>query len=153
MDANVNLNDYAEFVDSVTSKESKQFSDFSKRIAELEAGPHVYFTNLVEEQVLVNDSVNIPRMLTAAIGLASEAGEFAEIVKKIIFQGKPCDADTEWHMKRELGDVIWYWVQGCMALNIDPNEVIKMNIDKLAKRYPGGKFDSWFSENRKDGDL
>jgi len=141
MDANVNLNDYAEFVDSVTSKESKQYSDFVNRLASLEAGPHV------------DDSVNIPRMITAAIGLSSESGEFAEIVKKIIFQGKPCDSDTEWHMKRELGDIIWYWVQGCMALNIDPNEVIKMNIDKLAKRYPGGKFDSWFSENRKDGDL
>ena len=141
MDANVNLKEYAEFVDSVTSNESKQYSDFVQRVAELESGPHL------------QENVNIPRMLTAAIGLSSEAGEFAEIVKKIIFQGKPCDADTEWHMKRELGDILWYWVQGCMALNVDPNEVMKMNIDKLAKRYPGGKFDSWFSENRKQGDL
>ena len=141
MDAKIDLNEYAEFVDSVTSKESKQYSDFTSKLASLEAGPHM------------EDNVNIPRMLTAAIGLSSEAGEFAEIVKKIIFQGKPCDADTEWHMKRELGDILWYWVQGCMALNVDPNEVMKMNVDKLGKRYPGGKFDSWFSENRKQGDL
>ena len=141
MDANVDLNEYAEFVDSVTSKESKQYSDFAKNIAALEAGPHKY------------NNVNIPRMLTAAIGLSSESGEFAEIVKKIMFQGKPCDTDTIWHMKRELGDILWYWVQGCMALDVDPNEVMRMNIDKLAKRYPGGKFDSWFSENRKQGDL
>ena len=48
---------------------------------------------------------------------------------------------------------MWYWRQGCMALNIDPNEVIQMNIDKLKARYPGGDFDAYYSENRKEGDL
>ena len=77
----------------------------------------------------------------------------AKNLYKILFQEKPCDNESEYHMKRELGDILWYWVQGCMALNVDPEEVMKMNIEKLKSRYPGGKFDGWFSENRKDGDL
>ena len=138
----IKLSEYAEFVDSVTSKPSKQYTDLLHRLAELEtSGAHM------------TDNVNFARLLTAAIGLASEGGEFAEIVKKILFQEKPCDNESEYHMKRELGDILWYWVQGCMALNVDPEEVMKMNIEKLKSRYPGGKFDGWFSENRKDGDL
>jgi len=92
-------------------------------------------------------------MLTAAIGLASETGEFSEIVKKCLFQGKPMNEETIFHMKRELGDIMWYWIQGCRALNADPNEIISMNVDKLKARYPGGEFDAWYSENRKEGDL
>ena len=95
----------------------------------------------------------MPRLLTAAFGLGAEAGEFTEIVKKIVLQGKPLDKDNIFHMQRELGDVIWYWMQGCMALNIDPNEVIQMNIDKLKSRYPGGNFFAHYSENRKEGDI
>lgn len=138
----IKLSEYAEFVDSVTSNPSKQYTALLQRLAQLEmSGGHI------------DDNVNFARLLTAAIGLASEGGEFAEIVKKILFQEKPCNNESEYHMKRELGDILWYWVQGCMALNIDPEEVMKMNIDKLKSRYPGGKFDGWFSENRKDGDL
>ena len=138
----IKLSEYAEFVDSVTSNPSKQYTALLHRLAELEmSGGHM------------EDNVNFARLLTSAIGLASEGGEFAEIVKKILFQEKPCDDEAEYHMKRELGDVLWYWVQGCMALNVDPEEVMKMNIEKLKSRYPGGKFDGWFSENRKDGDL
>ena len=104
--------------------------------------------------ILVNQrDAEMPRLLTAALGLGAESGEFTEIVKKIILQGKPLDKDNIYHMQRELGDVLWYWMQGCMALNIDPNEVIQMNIDKLKARYPGGDFDAHYSENRKDGDL
>ena len=95
----------------------------------------------------------MPRLLTASMGLGAESGEFTEVVKKIMFQGKPLDADNVWHMQRELGDIMWYWMQGCMALDIDPNEVIQMNIDKLKARYPGGDFDAHYSENRKQGDL
>jgi NTP pyrophosphatase (non-canonical NTP hydrolase) len=131
----IDLNKYKEFVDAVTSDESKDNDAFAKNWHEL------------------NKEVNMPRLLTASCGLGAEAGEFTEIVKKCIFQGKPMSEDNIYHMQRELGDVMWYWMQGCMALNIDPNKVIQMNIDKLKARYPGGDFDAHYSENRKDGDI
>ena len=131
----IDLNKYKEFVDAVTSDESKDNDAFAKNWHEL------------------NKEVNMPRLLTASCGLGAEAGEFTEIVKKCIFQGKPMSEDNIYHMQRELGDVMWYWMQGCMALNIDPNKVIQMNIDKLKARYPGGDFDAHYSENRQDGDV
>jgi len=131
----IDLNKYAEFVDGVTSKESKHFNDLDNSMREL-----TKFTI-------------VPRLLTASIGLASETGEFSEIVKKCLFQGKPMNDETLFHMKRELGDIIWYWIQGCRALNLDPNDVIAENVNKLKARYPGGEFDAFYSENRKDGDL
>jgi NTP pyrophosphatase (non-canonical NTP hydrolase) len=85
--------------------------------------------------------------------MAAETGEFCEIPKKIFFQGKQFDEDTLFHMKRELGDVIWYWTNACNALGLDPNDVIAENVKKLEARYPGGKFDAHYSENRKDGDI
>ena len=97
--------------------------------------------------------VNIALLLTGAIGIASEGGEFSEIVKKCIFQGKPLDDETKFHIKRELGDIMWYWVNSCRALGIDPNEVVEENVNKLKSRYPGGEFDVHYSENRKEGDL
>ena len=134
---NIDLNKYQEFVDAVTSNESKSNNDFSNR-----------WNTLQNER-----TADMPRLLTACLGLSAEAGEFTEVIKKIVFQGKPLDEDNIWHMQRELGDVMWYWIQGCIALNIDPNEVIQMNIDKLKARYPGGDFDAHYSENRKEGDL
>jgi len=92
-------------------------------------------------------------MITAAKGLSAESGEYSEIVKKMIFQGKPLTADNIFHMKRELGDIIWYWVNACRALKLDPEDVILENMEKLRERYPGGEFDTFFSENRKDNDL
>jgi len=133
----IDLNKYKEFVDAVTSDESRQNGEFQTR-----------WTNLVNQR-----DAEMPRLLTACLGLSAEAGEFTEVVKKILFQGKPLDEDNIYHMQRELGDVLWYWMQGCMALNIDPNEVIQMNIDKLKARYPGGDFDAHYSENRQDGDV
>jgi NTP pyrophosphatase (non-canonical NTP hydrolase) len=87
------------------------------------------------------------------MGLAAEGGEFVEIPKKIIFQGKPVNEENIFHMKRELGDIIWYWINACRALNLDPNDVIAENVRKLESRYPGGSFDAYYSENRKQGDL
>jgi NTP pyrophosphatase (non-canonical NTP hydrolase) len=92
-------------------------------------------------------------LLTASIGLASECGEFSEITKKMAFQGKPYTEDTRFHMFRELGDIAWYWVNACRSLGFDPNEVLAENVRKLEARYPGGKFDAFYSENRKEGDL
>lgn len=129
------LDDYQKFVTSVTSIESKSLHNLEGRLMELD------------------NKVNISTLLTAGIGLSSEGGEFNEIIKKCIFQGKPLDDDTVFHLKRELGDIMWYWVNACTALDLDPNDVIKENVFKLESRYPGGEFDAYFSENRKEGDL
>jgi NTP pyrophosphatase (non-canonical NTP hydrolase) len=127
---------YAQFVDAVTSKESKDYSFLACRLLELEG-------------------VGFPteRLLTAAVGMSAEAGEFTEIVKKIVFQGKPVNEENRFHMKRELGDIMWYVMQACMGLGTDLDEIIEMNIDKLKARYPGGEFDAHYSENRQEGDV
>jgi NTP pyrophosphatase (non-canonical NTP hydrolase) len=135
----IDLNKYTKFVDAVTSKESNNYDYLHKRIEELRNQTEPTF--------------NPALLLTAAIGLAAEGGEFAEIPKKIFFQGKPFNEDARFHMKRELGDIMWYWVNACRALDLDPNDVIQENVNKLESRYPGGKFDAHYSENRKDGDL
>ena len=134
---NVDLNKYKDFVEEVTSLESNKTMVLKHTMEELE-----------EES-----GVNIALLLTGAIGMASEGGEFAEIVKKCVFQGKPLDAETRFHAKRELGDILWYWINSCRALDLDPNEVVEENVNKLKKRYPGGEFDVHYSENRKEGDL
>ena len=137
MSENIDLNKYQEFVQAVTSEESNSTTAMTDRI----------------EQLSNESDVNLSLLMTAAVGLAAETGEFAELPKKIIFQGKDLNEDAIFHMKRELGDVMWYWVNACRALNINPNDVILENINKLKSRYPGGEFDAFYSENRKDGDL
>jgi NTP pyrophosphatase (non-canonical NTP hydrolase) len=139
MTNHIDLNKYTKFVDAVTSKESNNYDYLHKRIEELRNQTEPTF--------------NPSLLLTAAIGMAAEGGEFAEIPKKMFFQGKPFNEESRFHMKRELGDIMWYWIQACRALNYDPNEVIAENVKKLEARYPGGSFDAHYSENRKDGDL
>ncbi len=134
---NVDLNKYKDFVEKVTSLQSNETGGLTSQLEKLEK----------------DSGVNMALLLTGAIGMASEGGEFAEIVKKCIFQGKPLDADTVFHAKRELGDIAWYWINSCRALGLDPNDVLDENVNKLKSRYPGGEFDVHFSENRKDGDL
>ena len=134
---NVDTEKYLEFVDGVTSDPSKDVAQLLRRISELET---------------VGDA-DVPHLLTAALGLTAEAGEFTEIVKKIILQGKPYNEDNVFHMKRELGDICWYIAQACMALDTTFDEIIEMNVEKLKARYPGGEFDVHYSENRKAGDL
>ena len=102
---------------------------------------------------LDRQGINIERLLTGAVGLSAEGGELMEIVKKLIFQGKPVNEETIFHLKRELGDVMWYVMQVLMALNVELEEIIEMNVEKLVKRYPGGEFDPYYSENRQAGDL
>ena len=99
-----------------------------------------------------NSDIKTPRLLTAALGLGSETGEFVEIVKKMFLQGKPPSEDNVFHMKRELGDIMWYWITACASLGLDPYEVISENQEKLAARY-GEKFEVVRSEIRKKGDL
>ena len=132
----IDLNKYKQFVEGVTSSESNESAPMIQRLVDLE-----------------KQGINMSLLLTGGIGIASEGGEFAEIVKKCIFQGKPLDADTQFHIKRELGDIMWYWTNSCRALGLDPNEVIEENVNKLKARYPGGSFDVHYSENRKQGDL
>ena len=133
----IDLNKYSQFVEAVTSRESNDVAALTNRMT------------VLSEQ----GNVNVSLLLTSAIGLGSEGGEYQEIVKKILFQGKPLDSDNVFHMKRELGDIIWYWINACRALNLDPNEVIGENVKKLESRYPGGSFDAHYSENRQVGDL
>lgn len=137
MSNQIDLNKYTKFVNAVTSRESNSCDDLIRRINELRN----------------TTNVNISLLMTAGIGLASEGGEFNEIVKKILFQGKPLNEENIFHMKRELGDIIWYWTNACRSIGLDPNEVIAENVNKLESRYPGGKFDAYYSENRKEGDL
>ena len=127
---------YAEFVNAVTSKQSKEHEAFVYRIQELEG-----------------QGFPSERLLTASVGMCAEAGEFTEVVKKIVFQGKPVNEDNLFHLKRELGDIMWYVMQACRGLDTDLNEIIEMNVEKLASRYPDGAFDVHFSENRKEGDV
>ena len=141
--SNIDLNKYKDFVQAVTSEASNDFPAFVNRITELR----------VDSALEGKGEINIPLLLTACMGLAAEGGEFIEVPKKIIFQGKPLTDENIFHMKRELGDVIWYWINACRALNLDPNEVIDENVRKLESRYPGGSFDAHYSENRKAGDL
>jgi len=132
----IDLNKYQDFVEVVTSAESNNSKDMKAAVDRLgESG------------------VNVSLLLTGAVGMSAEGGEFMEIVKKCIFQGKPLNEETQFHAKRELGDIMWYWINSCRALNIDPNEVIAENVRKLEARYPGGSFDAYYSENRQDGDL
>ena len=138
MTEKIDLNKYQEFVQAVTSRESNNYDYLHRRIEELR-----------DTALGINPSL----LLTAGIGLASEGGEFNEIVKKMFFQGKPLNEENVFHMKRELGDIIWYWINACRALDLDPNDVIAENVKKLESRYPGGSFDVHHSENRKEGDL
>ena len=128
---------YFEFVRATTSPESLDYAALLTRMNVLE---------------LENDC-NVPQLMTAAFGLSAEAGEFTEVVKKIILQGKPYNEENVFHMKRELGDICWYLAQACMALYNDFDEILKMNVEKLAARYPDGGFDVYLSENRQEGDL
>ena len=147
---NIDLNKYKDFVQAVTSQTSNDLTTFMDTVDRLDAN---YELNADTGQMEQGPDVNIPLLITACFGLAAEGGEFIEVPKKIIFQGKVLSHDNVFHMKRELGDIMWYWINACRALNLDPNEVIAENIRKLESRYPGGKFDAFYSENRKDGDL
>ena len=136
MEKQVDFDKYSKFVDAVTSDESKDFLALSDRLVELD-----------------KKGANIERLVTAGVGLNAEAGEFLEIVKKMVFQGKPWNEDNREHLIVELGDIIWYATNACMALGISFEDVVARNVEKLEKRYPGGQFDVYYSENREDGDL
>ena len=131
----IDFKKYEHFVDAVTSDSSKDFVALADRMGELD-----------------RQGANIERLLTAAVGISAEGGEFTEIVKKMVFQGKPWNEDNREHLIIELGDVMWYVAQACMAFEIVFDDVVKGNVKKLEKRYPGGSFSIDKSENRAVGD-
>lgn len=131
----VDFNRYEEFVAAVTSDASTNFVDFADRIGELD-----------------REGANIERLLTSGVGINAEGGEFLEIIKKMVFQGKPWNEDNREHLIIELGDIMWYVAQATQALDITFDQVIEMNVNKLKKRYPGGEFNVHHSENRAAND-
>jgi len=133
----INFEKYKEFVKEVTSDASNHREEMIQRLVD------------IEKTYGINPSL----LMTAAIGLSSESGEFIEIVKKAVFQGKPLDKDVQFHLKRELGDIMWYVANACRALDLTLDDIVSENVDKLKSRYPGGEFDVHYSENRKEGDL
>ena len=136
MSKSVDFNKYLNFVEGVTSDPSKDYKSF---IASLE--------------LLDREGSNINRLTTAAVGISAEGGEFMEIVKKMVFQGKPWNDANREHLIVELGDVMWYVAQACMALDVSFDDVVERNVEKLKARYPGGEFDVHYSENRREGDI
>ena len=135
MTRKIDFSRYEEFVAAVTSKASTNFVDFADRIGELD-----------------REGANIERLLTSGVGINAEGGEFLEIIKKMVFQGKPWNESNREHLIIELGDIMWYVAQACMALEITFDDVIAGNVKKLEKRYPEGTFDPYFSENRSADD-
>ena len=136
MTKKVDFDRYTDFVDAVTSDSSKDYKSFIESLGALD-----------------REGANINRLATSAVGISAEGGEFMEIVKKMVFQGKPWNADNREHLIIELGDVMWYVAQACMALGVSFDDVVATNVEKLKKRYPGGEFDVYHSENRREGDL
>ena len=136
MTKQVDFERYQKFVDAVTSDASTDFVALSDRLVTLD-----------------EKGANIERLLTAGVGINAEGGEFLEIIKKMVFQGKPWDDHNREHLIIELGDLMWYVAQACMALEVSFDDVIARNVTKLEKRYPGGSFDVYYSENREEGDL
>ena len=131
----IDFDKYLLFVDGVTSDSSKNFVDLADRLGELD-----------------REGANIERLTTSGVGLAAESGEFLEIVKKMVFQGKPWNDDNRAHLIIELGDIMWYVANACIALNVEFDDVVRGNVKKLEKRYPGGSFSIEKSEKRKRGD-
>lgn len=136
MTKKIDFNKYGKFVDAVTSDASRDFLALTERLVELD-----------------EKGANIERLMTAGVGMNAEGGEFLEIVKKVVYQGKDWNPEVRFHLMRELGDQMWYVMQAIIALDTTMEEIIQMNIDKLSARYPGGQFDAYYSENREEGDI
>lgn len=143
--ANIDFDKYIDFVGDVTSSASSSPQSFVHRVVELERRE--------EDDHIRGEKVDLNRLLTAAIGISAEGGEFAEIVKKIAFQGKPYNEANREHMIVELGDVMWYVAQSCISLGVSFEQIVQRNFDKLTARYPEGTFSIDRSENRREGDI
>ena len=148
MNKKVDLNKYSEFVEGITSKASEDLATFAERLDAVHENWEV-----VDGQRVYGPQVNVPLLITASIGMCGEAGEFSEIVKKVMFHGKCYTNETRDHAIRELGDIFWYWTNACRSVGVSPDEVIQRNVDKLVSRYPGGVFSVEQSRTREAGDI
>lgn len=142
----IDLNKYSDFVEAITSQASNDLTTFINSLDRVDG-------NYDATTATHGPDVNVPLLLTGAMGMCGESGEFSEIVKKVIFHGKKLDEEVHAHLVKELGDVIWYWTNTCRALGIDPNTVIERNVAKLESRYPGGTFSVYASETRDSEDI
>ncbi|MEI6567942.1 MAG: nucleoside triphosphate pyrophosphohydrolase family protein [Verrucomicrobiota bacterium] len=142
----IDLDKYTDFVSAITSEASNDLTTFINSLDRVDG-------NYDDKQDLHGPDVNVPLLLTGAMGMCGEAGEFSEIVKKVLFHSKPLTEEVHAHLVKELGDVIWYWTNTCRALGVNPNDVIALNVAKLESRYPGGTFSAAASETRKEGDI
>ena len=134
----IDLNKYTDFVSAITSEQSNNLDAYVASLDRVNAS---------------KPEVNVPLLITGAMGMSGEAGEFSEIIKKVMFHGKELTDEVRDHLIKELGDVIFYWINTCRSLGVDPNDVIAANVTKLEARYPGGKFSAKRSENREAGDI
>lgn len=130
-------NKYIQFVRQTTSPASSDFSLLLARMSELET----------------SDGANVPRLLTAALGISAESGELVEIIKKVFLQGKLYTEETKIHILKEFSDVMWYLAQLCIAMDTTFEEIMEINYKKLSARYPEGTFNVYCSENRAEGDI
>lgn len=141
MTKKIDLHRYSEFVENITSNASNNLDAFIESTTRIDAVHHN------------GHKINAPLLLTSAMGMSGEAGEFSEISKKLFFHGKELTAEVHTHMQKELGDIIFYWTNACRAIGVDPDAMIQLNMDKLTARYPGGAFSSAQSDNRKSDDI
>ena len=142
----IDLDKYTDFVSAITREASNDLTTLINSLDLVDG-------NYDDKQDLYGPDVNVPLLLTGAMGMCGEAGEFSEIVKKVLFHSKPLTEEVHAHLVKELGDVIWYWTNTCRALGVNPNDVIALNVAKLESRYPGGTFSAAASETRKEGDI
>ncbi len=108
--------------------------------------------NVRDGSVMADWPLGVPTVLNAVLGLSSETGEINEIIKKWLFHGHPMTAEVLDHLLKEVGDLMWYVALLCFAFEFDLAEVMAMNINKLAKRYPAG-FRTEDSINRAPEDI
>lgn len=141
----IDLNKYSEFVGAITSPASNDLDNLVTALDTIDATGYKNDSQLPR--------INVATLITAAMGMSGESGEFSEIVKKVVFHGKPLTDEVRDHLVKELGDVMWYWTNACRAINVDPNVVIALNVTKLSARYPGGEFSAYASANRVEGDI
>jgi NTP pyrophosphatase (non-canonical NTP hydrolase) len=127
---------YIEFVRQTTSPASSDFNKLIERMQELD-----------------EEGVKLTHLLTFALGASAEMGEAVEIIKKCLFQGKPFNEDAKIWISKELGDVLYYIGQFCIAMDISFEEIMQINYEKLSARYPEGVFSVHRSENRVEGDI
>ena len=136
MTTKITSTEYIDFVKSVTSKPSCDAEVLIERIRELEG-----------------DGVKLTHLLTFALGMIGELGETVDLIKKVVFQSREMTQDVKDKLCKEASDVAFYFAQFCIAMDVDFEDIMQINFDKLSARYPEGHFSVHRSENRRSGDV